>query len=90
MDFPKELLGIDVGNGSDKETVRIVPVSIEQTEIPESWEALSKSIQEHNRKQDSDKQEKQETASREIKIESSPFLNLLMDVLSSHQNDVDD
>lgn len=89
-DLPKELLGMDDGNGSDKETVRIVPVSIEQTEIPESWEALSKSIQEHNRKQDSNKQEKQETASREIKIESSPFLNLLMDVLSSHQNDVDD
>lgn len=90
MDFPKELLGMDVGNGSDKETVRILPVSIEPTEIPESWEALSKSIQEHNRKQDSDKQEKQETPSREMKIESSPFLNLLMDVLSSHQNDVDD
>lgn len=90
MDFPKELLGMDVGNGSDKETVRIVPVSIEQTEVPESWEALSKSIQEHNRKQDSDKQEKGETSSREIKIESSPFLNLLMEVLSSHQNDVDD
>ena len=90
MDFPKELLGMDVGNGSDKETVRILPVSIEPTEIPESWEALSKRIQEHNRKQDSDKQEKQETSSREIKIESSPFLNLLMTVLSSHQNDVDD
>lgn len=90
MDFPKELLGMDVGNGSDKETVRILPVSIEPTEIPESWEALSKSIQEHTRKQDSDKQEKQETPSREIKIESSPFLNLLMTVLSSHQNDVDD
>lgn len=90
MDFPKELLGMDVGNGSDKETVRILPVSIEPTAIPESWEALSKRIQEHIRKQDSDKQEKQETPSREIKIESSPFLNLLMDVLSSHQNDVDD
>lgn len=90
MDFPKELLGIDVGNGSDKETVRILPVSIEPIEIPESWESLSKSIQDHNRKQDSDKQEKQETSSREIKIKSSPFLNLLMDVLSSHQNDVDD
>ena len=90
MDFPKELLGMDVGNGSDKETVRILPVSIEPTEIPESWESLSKSIQDHNRKQDSDKQEKQETSSREIKIKSSPFLNLLMEVLSSHQNDVDD
>lgn len=90
IDFPKELLGMDVGNGSDKETVRILPVSIEPAEIPESWEALSKRIQEHNRKQDAEKQEKQETPSREIKIESSPFLNLLMTVLSSHQNDVDD
>ena len=90
MDFPKELLGMDVGNGSDKETVRILPVSIEPTAIPESWEALSKRIQEHSRKQDSEKQEKQETPSREIKIESSPLLNMLMDVLSSHQNDVDD
>ena len=90
MDFPKELLGMDVGNGSDKETVRILPVSIEPIEIPESWEALSKSIQEHNRKQDSDKEEKRETPSREIKIEASPFLNLLMEVLTSHQNDVDD
>lgn len=90
MDFPKELLGMDVGNGSDKETVRILPVSIEPIEIPESWEALSKSIQEHNRKQDSNKEEKRETPSREIKIEASPFLNLLMEVLTSHQNDVDD
>ena len=81
---------MDVGNGSDKETVRILPVSIEPIEIPESWEALSKSIQEHNRKQDSNKEEKRETPSREIKIEASPFLNLLMEVLTSHQNDVDD
>lgn len=79
--LPPELLDfVDLKKGRSS---HIVPVSIGRPKTPENWKEMGDSIKEHNEKQ-------QPKNSHTVVVEPTPFLDLLMDVLGSHQTDVDD